>query len=40
MVKENNMLKRKIHYKLNYLMLNHSGKMLQVIKIKNQFNNI
>ena len=34
--KENNMLKRKMFYKHNYMIVNHFGKMLQVIKIKNQ----
>ena len=38
--KENNMLKRKILYKHNYLIVNHSGKTLLVIKIKNLLNNI
>ena len=38
--KENNMLKRKMFYKHNYLIVNHSGKMLLVIKIKNLLNNI
>ena len=38
--KENNMLKRKIHYKHNYMNVNHFGQMLQMKKIKNMFNNI
>ncbi len=38
--KENNMLKRKILYKHNYMNVNHFGQMLQVKRIKNMFNNI
>lgn len=39
-LKENNMLIKKIHYRHNYLIVNRFGKMLQVIKIRNLLNNI